>query len=258
MEPNTKGYKNEEFKLIKVYDAQGLNKLLCVIWSFPCHPTNLYNNKLVSAEFPGEIRKIIRENQKASSMPVLYMPGFAGDVRAYPPQRKSFLKTIRDLLQLSYPVKYYRFIDKSEYDVWINSLSKSFWQIWTQSQKTTPINGAQLTSKLNRKKVALLGIKADGVEDVIFRKINIGETLAFYTMSAETVSAYSKLIETVALEDFYIYTGYTDEVFGYLPTQEQIREGGYESNGYFNAFLISDNFYSSIEKTIESWIKEIN
>ena len=127
MEPNVKGYKNEEFKIIKILDANINGRILGVIWSFPCHPTNLFNSKLISAEFPGEIRSSIREKQNFSGLSVIYMPGFAGDVRAYPPKRRSFLKLIRTLLQLSYPVKYYRFINKEEYNIWVHSLTNSFW-----------------------------------------------------------------------------------------------------------------------------------
>ena len=77
-------------------------------------------------------------------------------------------------------------------------------------------------------------------------------------MSAETVSAYSKLIAEISINNFYICSGYTDEVFGYLPTEDQIKEGGYESNGHFKPFLITGNFSSTIEKTIELCMKEIN
>jgi hypothetical protein len=43
-----------------------------------------------------------------------------------------------------------------------------------------------------------------------------------------------------------------------LPTEDQIKEGGYESNGHFKPFLITGNFNSTIEKTIELCMKEIN
>lgn len=257
MEPNLKGYKNEEFKLLKMYEAKSSKNLLGVIWTFPCHPTNLYDNTLISAEFPGEIRSLIREKKGLNDLSVVYMPGFSGDVRAYPPKRTSLSKTIRDLLQLSYPVNYYRFINKIEYDQWISTLANSFWGIWNHSQQLNS-NDAQLSSQINKKKTSLLGIHVDGVEELIFRKVNIGTKIGFYTMSAETVSGYSILLDSIAKENFYICTGYTDEVFGYLPTQKQIREGGYESKDYFTPFLVTGNFNSSIEKTIELCIKEIN
>lgn len=258
MEPNLKGYKNEEFKIIKILNANNNENLLGAIWSFPCHPTNLYDSKLISAEFPGEVRNIIRERHSLNELSVIYMPGFAGDVRAYPPKRTSLLKLVRDVFQLSYPVRYYRFVNKEEYSMWLQSLIKSFWDIWMKSTKVNDLSGSVLSAKMNKKEISILGIKAEGIENVIFRKINIGNVLALYTMSAETVSEYSMILDEIATEKFCIYTGYADEVFGYLPTQEQIREGGYESKEYFKPFLVTGDFNQSIENTIKSCIKEIN
>ena len=258
MEPNIKGSKNEELKIIKIYESNNNSKIIGVIWSFPCHLTNLYNKNLVSAEYPGLIRDSVREKQKSTNLPIIYMPGFAGDVRAYPPKRLSLFKILRSILQLSYPIKYYRFVNKVEYDIWVNSIKNSFWLIWNKSEKIIDFKESQLSTKINKKNVAVLGIKVDGVDDVIFRKVNFGDHLGFYTMSAETVSAYSKLIAEISTNNFYICSGYTDEVFGYLPTEDQIKEGGYESNGHFKPFLITGNFNSTIEKTIELCMKEIN
>jgi len=258
MEPNLKGYKNEEFKIIKFYEKKDPKNILGVIWSFPCHLTNIYNSRLISAEFPGKIRNSIRGKLNNVAMPIIYMPGFAGDVRAYPPTRISISKLLRYIFQIPYRVYHYRFMNKSEYDGWVYSVENSFWKIWNQSMKINGFNEAPLITQLIKKNIEILGVKAEGVEDLIFRKINFGNILAFYTMSAETVSEYSKMINKIAKEEFYINTGYTDEVFGYLPTQEQIKEGGYESKDYFKTFLVSGNFKSSIENTIESCLKELN
>lgn len=258
MEPNLKGYKNEEFKIIKILEVENSKNILGVIWTFPCHPTNLFDRKLISAEFPGEVRSEIREKYNLNNLSIIYMPGFAGDVRAYPPKRESLLKFVRTFLQLSYPVKYYRFINKEEYNFWVRSLTNSFWEVWENSQKINNLKNSLLSSKINKKDISIIGIKVDGVENIIFRKISLGNKLAFYTMSAETVSEYTKVMYKITSEDFCIYTGYVDEVFGYLPTQEQIKEGGYESKEYFKRFLVSGNFNSSIENTIESCFREIN
>jgi hypothetical protein len=257
MEPNLRGYKNEEFKIIKILEANSSGNILGVLWTFPCHPTNLFDKNLISAEFPGEVRNVIRVKQNTNELPVIYMPGFAGDVRAHPPKRISFFKMVRDLFQLSYPVIYYRFKSKDEYSDWVNSLTNHFWNVWKNSKKINNLNDSILSSKINKKEVSILGIKVDGVENIIFRKISLGNKLALYTMSAETVSEYSRVVDKIADEEFCIYTGYADEVFGYLPTQKQIKEGGYESKEYFKPFLVTGDFKSSIEKTIESCIREI-
>ena len=258
MEADVNGYKNETIKIIKIIDAKDKNKILSTIWTLPCHPTNLYNKSLVSSEFPGAIRKSIRENQDNKEMIMVYMPGFAGDVRAAPPPRFSILKTIRYILQLSYPTKYFRFTNKEEYDAWIFLLTKRFNTILGSPSTILNLNSTLLNSKIMKKDVSILGINAEGVDNITFRKITIGGELAFYTISAEPVSAYSKIIDTIAKEKFSFYTGYSDEVFGYLPTDQQIKEGGYESSGFFKPFLITGNFKPSIENIVATCFKEMN
>lgn len=258
MEPNLNGFKNEEFKIIKISTANSNKNLLGVIWSFPCHPTNLFAKNLVSAEFPGEVRNVLRLKEVAHELPVFYMPGFAGDVRAYPPKRVSFSKVIRDFFQLSYPVSYYRFTNNKEYNSWVDDLCNHFLHVWSNSCFNPEIYNTELTSRMIQKDVSILGIHAAGIESIIFRKISMGNKLAFYTISSEAVSEYTRILDEIAKEEFCIYSGYADEVFGYLPTQKQIIEGGYESKEYFKPFLVTGDFNQSIEKTIAACFREMN
>jgi neutral ceramidase len=257
MEPNLNGFKNEKFDIINIYHKQD-KKLAGLVFTFPCHPTNLFDKKLVSAEFPGGIRDLIRNKQNSNDLSIIYMPGFAGNVRAYPPHRKSIGKFVRDLLQLTYPVYYYRFQNKVEYDNWLDSLMTNFMNIWQEAKKTN-INIQVLTSKMIKKPIkAIFDVSVEDTEDIIFRKISFGDQLAFFTISAEVVAEYSQVLDKIFKEDFSICTGYVDEVFGYLPTVNQINEGGYESGGYFKEFLVKGKFNSQIEYTIESCMKELN
>ena len=91
MEPNPKGFINELFQSLNIYNKVN-NKLIGTIWSFPCHPTNFPNKNLINSEFPGEVRNFIRKSKQTDAS-VIYFPGFAGDVRATPPRRKSFSKS---------------------------------------------------------------------------------------------------------------------------------------------------------------------
>lgn len=257
MEPNLKGYKNEEFKLIKVVETSALRSVTALIWSFPCHPTNLYDSRLMSSEFPGEIRKWVREKEGNSDVPIIYLPGFAGDVRAFPPKRFSISKLFRTIFQLPYPVKFYRFVDKQEYTNWVNSVELAFNAIWTSSSKVISLVDASFETVLVKKDVRKLGIQSEEVDELYFRRINWGNSLGIYTISAEPVSGYSLMLKQIASEQFYIVTGYSDVVFGYLPTNKQIEEGGYESKGHFKNFLISGEFNLSVEKEIESGFMQL-
>jgi neutral ceramidase len=257
MEPNLSGFKRERIDIIKIINKQN-NKLIGLIWTFPCHPTNLYDKSLVSSEFIGEIRNAVRKKINSNDLGVVYMQGFSGNIRATPPKRFSIEKFVRDLLQLSYPVKYYRFQNQSEYSSWIDSLTHKFMGIWETSDKMEIGDVVVKTQVIKKEILEILGIEVKGTGPIIFRKVNFGSKLAFVTISAEVVAEYTKILGCLFTEDVCIFVGCVDEVFGYLPTLNQIEEGGYESNDYFNAFLVSGKFSLQIENNIKECIRKMN
>jgi hypothetical protein len=118
--------------------------------------------------------------------------------------------------------------------------------------------GANLVTKISAEPLEKIGIRVEEIDDLKFRKIKIGEDFAIYTISAEPVSKYSEIFDSIISDKFSIFSGYTDSVFGYLPTQNQIIEKGYESKGFFDAFLVKGNFNKSVEKTVVNHIKYLN
>jgi hypothetical protein len=46
--------------------------------------------------------------------------------------------------------------------------------------------------------------------------------------------------------------GYTGPVFGYLPTDKHVREGGYESEGFIEPFGLRGSFSSGIEELVKN------
>ncbi len=256
MEPNEKGFKHEQIKIIKFLDRDNKDDLLSVIWSFPCHPTNFFDNKLISSEFPGEIRNSIRQKSDNENLTILYLPGFAGDVRASPPREKCLSRKVRSLLDISYPVSFYRFQNEKQYISWVKKIELNFFYIWNKSE-LIDLSRNVLYSKLIKKETSLLGIKVPETDHIYIRKIEILKTFEIYLISAEVVSKYSLLFENIKSSKIIFYSGYNDLTFGYLPTDEQVKEGGYESKDYFKNFLVEGNFIPNIEKTIEQWIQEV-
>ena len=255
MEPNPDGFVDERFKILNIYNKKNQD-LLGTVWSFPCHPTNFPVPSQISSEFPGAVRDVIRRSN-ASDASVIYFPGFAGDVRAAPPKRKSFLKVIRSILQLSYPVSYYRFTNIEEYNIWKDLLVNTFSEINTDNH-TLNCDGANLETKISAEPLEKIGIRVEEIDSLKFRKIEIGEDFALYTLSAEPVGKYSEIFNSNISDKFSIFSGYTDSVFGYLPTQNQIIEKGYESEGFFDTFLVKGNFNNIVEATVISHIKNLN
>lgn len=252
MEPNPKGFVDERFKRLNVYTSES-RVLVGTLWSFPCHPTNFPVKSVISAEFPGEVRRFVRA-AKDDAATVVYLPGLAGDVRAAPPQRRSFLKFLRSVLQLSYPDYYYRFSNVGEYRAWKDELLAGFAML-DSNEMLLDSDNLELESRLSEASLNSLGIKVEGIEGILFRHIGMGHQFAIYTLSAEPVGLYSEIMEPVAKEKFVIFTGYADSVFGYLPAQHQLAEGGYEVDGFFSNFLVTGTFDRDLERTVTDYIK---
>jgi hypothetical protein len=52
-----------------------------VLWSWPCHAVSDPDTMALSADFPGALRGHIRNTLGVADLPVLYFPGFSGDIR---------------------------------------------------------------------------------------------------------------------------------------------------------------------------------
>ena len=50
-----------------------------MLWNFACHPVMYHSPMNVSAHFPGDVRKELREI--LSDIPVVFLQGFSGDIR---------------------------------------------------------------------------------------------------------------------------------------------------------------------------------
>lgn len=254
MEMNEKGYKNEELFILKIYEKK-TKKMLSLIWNYACHPTNLYDKSLISSEFPGRIRQFIRDTRE-EDIPVIFLQGFAGNIRAFPPRRTSPFFTIRKLLHLSYPTRYYRFQGEEEYLQWINIFINDFNRVLESPEKILLFES--ISTKLIRKDInTLLGINVEGIDSLNFRKLNLGKELSIIGISAEVVAEYSLLLRKKIKENNCLFIGYIDANFGYLPTDKIITEGGYEATGYFNNFLVKGNFLPGMEGKIGKCVKEL-
>ena len=70
---------------------------LAVLWHCACHPTGFPRRRQVSSEFPGRVREAVR-NRIAPGLPVVFLQGFAGDVRQRSPETRTALRGLRDTL----------------------------------------------------------------------------------------------------------------------------------------------------------------
>lgn len=249
MEPNPKCIVDNEFILINFYDIDGLVRFSIV--KFACHPTNFPEINTITAEYPGEIRKIIRES-KNIDYPILFLQGFSGDIRAMPPKRTIFKRFIYNLLSKSYPVSFYKY-DIFDYKDWIFVMKKN---ILSVIQHESLFTSRMLSIKNERLVLKDIGINTKHAEYLNFSSIKI-DNLLFIFISAEVFNFYDSYIKTMFPEYKIITVGYYGNVFGYLPNKDELKYLGYEVEDFKLFFDIRGKFTSDLENIIKQKICQL-
>ena len=102
-------------------------------------------------------------------------------------------------------------------------------------------------------------VNAPGSRVVSFHCLDFGQRVKFVGISAEPVVEYSALIKSLSPASITIPVGYIDDVFGYLPTKDMIKPGGYEAAGFLKEFSLSGpwtpNFEIECRNTLQKLLK---
>ena len=228
-----------------------------MIWNWACHPVCYYDNTAVSADYPGYVRDKLRHKKKSSELPVLFLQGFAGDLR--PP---AFTK------QLMHPPFFNKYLAKNRliFSAW----SKIQWENWASKIFDSLERGmshlSELKPKLSSKKISvaieqLIEIDRSSLtNDRYFsvQRINLSEKVFIIAISAEMSVGYVNLLrKQFDADSVIIPVGYSDDVFGYFPTNNQRLEGGYEAVGFFDAFSIKKWRTDDLEMKFKSLLRQL-
>lgn len=232
LRPNYNGDKNEKIQSI-IFKFN--NKIKAVIVNYTCHPTSSVNKNNVSADYIYYLRKSIRKNFNDDNLPILFMQGFSGDIRP---------------CCIDINANKFQNFTQNEYVNWVSSLSNCTLSSIRYSKKIT-----NLTIKNNYKKLPYDKIiKSNSYyDDILIHHIKIG-SLLLIGVSAEVVNYYDKFLKQKYKDNIVFPVSCTNGMFGYIPTDKMIEEGGYESNDFFRVFGIEAKFKKDIQKYFERYL----
>jgi hypothetical protein len=74
--------------------------------------------------------------------------------------------------------------------------------------------------------------------------MKLGEII-FAGVSAEPSTEFSRLVRALSIDSCMVPYGYLEDVLGYLPISEQLKEGGYEAKGFLEYFGGKAKMYGS-------------
>ena len=89
--------------------------------------------------------------------------------------------------------------------------------------------------------------------DVTLQRLRVAPGLVIAALSAEPVAEYGPILRSRE-PGIVIPVGYTDTVFGYLPSARMLGQHGYEDEGFMEAFGIAGRFRPDIEAVVrQAW-----
>jgi hypothetical protein len=215
---------------------------------YACHPTSVVPNEVISADYPGTIRGLLRA--RFGKIPCLFAPGFCGDItpRLVPsvqPQtlRERFAK-LRRMVIAGYMVPT---VTSADSIAWRESLFARLDAIITGGPSQT-LRPERLRTGSSAIPLGAFFAGTAPDKKLTVQILRLGEELEIFALSAEPTVEWQAILDDAvprSPQAIRLYTGYLGDVFGYLPTARQVTEGGYEVNGFQSLFGMSGRFDSN-------------
>ena len=238
--------------IIKLID--NTNTIRGIVYNYACHPTTLgADNYLISADFPGVVRKHLEERYPGS-IP-MFLQGCGADIKPSATAEngefiscnfdqldeagKSFANEIQSLIDLSEDNSCWRKID---FNINTNCDEvKLYTETWDIGKWESIINDPNEPSyrKASAKKV-LLDIKENKIKNYLpyyISVIKLDENLKIISLEGEVVCDIGKNIKKILSGEDIIVLGYSNSSLCYIPTKEVLLGGGYESMSFIAARL---------------------
>jgi hypothetical protein len=226
-------------------------KPLAIVWSWACHPTTFPDRTSVSAEFPGVVRSALRTT--FGDIPILFLQGFCGDVRPNLIDNGQGAKS--GIKKILYGTTFGH-VHMQHWQNWADRLAKKVVGISDLAMDSKPIEPEAM--KPWRKVLPLSELQdiAHPERPLVIQGCTLASGLDLVCLGCEPVSGLARHFQTQGRRTLAI--GYADHIFGYLPTESQFAEGGYEAEGFRRNFSLSGSYFPDIERRLVSFLNSSN
>lgn len=246
MGPNPSGQRDEHIRILKFASADG--KPLALIWNYACHASDAVDMLQVSAAYPGVVRSRLRTD--LGPIPILFLQGFSGDVR---PPFTGIPDGINGLARRALWGPQFRPPRPAQWQAWSDSLAASV-ALFAQ----TPSSVLQVQSPAAKRIVVpehefLIG--GEGSKSLTWHLIDC-RGFQIVGINAEPVVEYRRLLAKYLGDVPFLSAGCLDQTHCYLPSDEMIREGGYEVNGFRPLFNFKGRFRENLQAPIVCRLRE--
>lgn len=264
--PTDKGYQNspypdgpvdQDVPVLRVVNAEG--KLKAVLFGYACHNTTLSFFQFCG-DYAGFAQQAFEESHPGTV--ALFFMGCGGDQNPYPRgtielarQHGRTLATAIDaaLLPEPQPVR----------PPLRTAFAEAALEFAPAPEREELVRLQQSSNKYEKRhaEVLLEQLKQDGKIRQEYpypvQSIQFGKDLTMVTLGGETVVDYSLRIKQEVTGNPVWVAGYSNDVFGYIPSQRVLKEGGYEATGAMLYTSLPGPFALDVEDRIMSKVHEL-
>ncbi len=235
--PNEMGRRCDEADVIVAHTLDGSPRV--VIWHYACHPVAFPLRMSISAEFPGVVRDRLR-HRWGNNLPVLFWQGFAGDIRPNIVVTPSLSHAVASALRgpRFAPVSLEAWMD------WCRLMADRVAAAADVSHQAAAV-AEELSTASVSVPVSRFIRRSKSRKALRIQRLSFGLSFTAVFASAEVLVEHSDALTLVGND--VIGVGYAGDVFGYLPTDAQVQEGGYEATGWLSLFNIGDGYDGSLD-----------
>ena len=254
MAPNIQGEADKKIKAVFFRCSKG--RIRAVIWSLAAHPAFSSSFWSMSADFPGRIRLLLKQNYGGDVVSI-FLPGLAGSAipkcRHKPPYKQNLSELAISMMPFHKSIPPF---DEAAYELWSKRIFEALTGLcdkveWEQ------INSSSL-SYTSSKSVSVFKDKNLGEISIIFRALAVGREVNFILMNGEPLGEWAALLAPYAPADqLTIVSGYSTGNCLYIPPEAEIKRGGYEVKRFQSFFGLDGMFVENIDDIITTAMKTV-
>jgi len=252
--PNPDGFKDNAIRLVELQSESGEPR--AILWGYCCHPVGFPEPNVITAHYPGAIRRILREKY-SPDMAVVFWQGFSGDVRSAVFSKRPDAVLSKNAVE--------HFVFKMLNGKEFGDFTRSEWNHWTSKLGDLVVNlsmdstfkslDVQLSARRITVPLGSIGFGGSG-RNLSIHMLSIG-MLRILGISAEPVSEYVPLLANSLKQCIFIPVGCIDDVVAYLPTDAMLDDGGYEVEGFVAYFGLRGSFEPGFQQAIEGRLRAL-
>jgi len=257
--PNPDGPVDHDVPVLQVLSVDG--KLRAVLFGYACHNTTL-NGYQYCGDYAGFAQENVEMTHPGAT--ALFATGCAADQNPNPRRTVELArqhgKSLADAVERAL-TKEARSVRGSLHAA-IKDVALEFAPPPSKAELEKLAESSKNKTEQRHAALLLNQLKETGAIKTTYpckvQVIRFGNDLTFAAIAGEVVVDYSLRLKRELTGTPLWVMGYSNDVFGYLPSLRVLQEGGYEGGDAMNGTSFPGPFASSVEKLVVDAVRELN